>query len=218
MKFVVLSVTVLLLGVSGYFYYPKLREDLKWDAYFARVGKKKAYKFVKAHFKAPGNDKVVIDLGAGNGNETLYLLNRGFKVIAVDFQEQAIERIRSRIPEDLMPRLTLIHDSFENLDWEKLPELDGVVAINSLSFLEEKDFDPVWTKISSRLKPEGVVVAKLFGKKTVWPNMNHMTFVADQELTKLEAPYSVVEKQENYYEKGDGNKEHVYSLVLKKQA
>lgn len=45
----------------------------------------------------PYVSKCAIDLGAGNGIQTIALSDLGFKVIAVDFNNQLIDELKSRI-------------------------------------------------------------------------------------------------------------------------
>jgi len=45
----------------------------------------------------PINSKVAIDLGAGNGIQTIALAESGFNVIAIDFNNQLITELKSRI-------------------------------------------------------------------------------------------------------------------------
>lgn len=39
----------------------------------------------------------VLDLGCGTGNDTLYFTERGFKVIACDYSEFALDKIKQNI-------------------------------------------------------------------------------------------------------------------------
>ena len=41
----------------------------------------------------------IIDLGCGSGNDTLYLIERGKRVIACDYAQNAIRNIRKNFPE-----------------------------------------------------------------------------------------------------------------------
>lgn len=45
----------------------------------------------------PANSKYAIDLGAGNGFQTIALANLGFKVKAIDFNSQLIAELKSKI-------------------------------------------------------------------------------------------------------------------------
>ena len=43
-------------------------------------------------------DNQILDLGCGNGANTKFLLERGFKVISCDFSEEALKNINHFIP------------------------------------------------------------------------------------------------------------------------
>lgn len=45
------------------------------------------------------NGKEIIDLGCGGGGDTLYLIERGYKVIACDYSEEALKILNKFIPE-----------------------------------------------------------------------------------------------------------------------
>ncbi|MCE5221531.1 MAG: methyltransferase domain-containing protein [Clostridium sp.] len=45
------------------------------------------------------NEQHIIDLGCGSGGDTLYLIERGYKVIACDYSKEALNIINKFIPE-----------------------------------------------------------------------------------------------------------------------
>jgi SAM-dependent methyltransferase len=80
-------------------------------------------------FVQDSSQKRVLDLGAGAGNDTAYLLKQGWKVSANDIQEEAIEIIRSR--QDIQPyshSLVLMHKDFNDLPWNEFPQFDLIYA------------------------------------------------------------------------------------------
>ena len=53
-----------------------------------------------------GEERSAVDLGCGSGIDTLAMLRRGWRVFAIDAEEEAIERVRRRVPGTLSSRLT----------------------------------------------------------------------------------------------------------------
>lgn len=56
----------------------------------------------------------IIDLGCGQGNNTLYLTEKGCRVIACDISEVAIERVKNHIPQ----AETMIFDMLDGLPFK----------------------------------------------------------------------------------------------------
>jgi SAM-dependent methyltransferase len=95
------------------------------------------------------------DLGAGEGAFTLALaelLGPGARLIAVDRDGRALERLRTnvtrRFPDTRLTTLTA--DFTRPLD---LPPLDGLLMANSLHFVERQE--PVVTRLAGLLRPGG---------------------------------------------------------------
>ncbi|HKA27105.1 MAG TPA: class I SAM-dependent methyltransferase, partial [Gaiellaceae bacterium] len=43
-----------------------------------------------------GKERLAVDLGCGEGRDTVELLRRGWRVLAIDAEREAIERLRTR--------------------------------------------------------------------------------------------------------------------------
>jgi len=81
--------------------------------------------------RADDDALVAIDLGCGDGSETLALLARGWRVTAVDGAAEAIARVRASVAPEHSARLTTVVAAFHELE---LPETDFVYAGLSLPF------------------------------------------------------------------------------------
>lgn len=66
----------------------------------------------------PGQDDIILEIGPGSGKLTFELLKKAGKVIAVEIDREAIERLKEKINEE--KKLIIIHDDFLNLDIRKL--------------------------------------------------------------------------------------------------
>lgn len=214
----VLIVTFVIILCVGYCY-PKYKEHLRWKNYFDRTSIGNPNKLVSNFFEAgvyqEAANITILDLGAGNGNDSIFLLNKGYSVYAVDFQDESITRIRSKIREDTKQNIKLIKSSFQNIEWQTLPKFDVIIAINSISFINEDDFNHLWSKIINQLKPNGVLITRLFGSNLSWPNMENMTLLDKSQVTKLTNGLEVIQNNEEFYEE-NGLTQHAYNLILKK--
>ena len=105
----------------------------------------------------------IIDLGCGSGNDTLYLVERGKKVIPCDYSQNAIQNIQNNFPEV---------ERTECFDMTKgLPFDDNFtdLIISDLSmhyFTEEKTFE-ILEEIKRVLKPNGILLFRVNSVKDV---------------------------------------------------
>jgi SAM-dependent methyltransferase len=100
------------------------------------------------------------DIGAGEGAFTLALadlLGPGASIIAVDRDQRALaenaRRVHASFPETRFD--TLVGDMRKALT---LPQLDGIVAANSLHFVPRADQTAVLRALAEHLRPTGTVV------------------------------------------------------------
>ncbi len=207
------------LIISGYYYFTFYREQLKWHNYFAKANTGQPNSLLLDFFQLNSykdpSSVIALDLGAGNGNDTLFLLNKEFSVIAVDFHEKAIERIRSKLKPQTQNNIQIIKSSFQDLEWDTLPMFDIIVAINSISFIDPNDFKTLWPKIASHIKPGGFLITRLFGNKIKWPNMQNMTLLDQQDIKALTSDFDIIKQAEELYTE-NSIKQHAFNLILKK--
>ena len=124
---------------------------------------------------APHAKLFAVDLGCGEGRDTVELLRQGWRVLAIDGNEEAIARMLAR-PDINLELLTTQTLRFEEL---VLPiAVDLINASFSLPFCLPEQFPNLWEKIVSSLKPGGHFCGGLFGNRDSWavyPNMSHHT-------------------------------------------
>ena len=98
----------------------------------------------------------IIDLGCGvTGNNTLYLLEKGKKVLSCDFSEEALNVVK-----EIRGSKTLM---FDMLDVFPLEDniTDLVIADLSLHYFKEKDTIRIINEIKRILKPNGYLFFRL---------------------------------------------------------
>lgn len=89
-------------------------------------------KFVKSVLKQISSGKV-LDLGAGEGKNAIYLAELGFNVTAVEVSSYAIDNFKSRLSklsDEIKDRITIIHKDALALDLNE--EFDLVIAYGLL--------------------------------------------------------------------------------------
>jgi len=136
---------------------------------------------------------VAADLGAGAGNETIFLIEKGWKVIAIDIDPYSIETINDRFQElqslqgdgskaklgSLDARLV----SMQKMVLEPF-SLDLVNASLSLPFVPRSEMKEVWNNIIEALRVGGVFTGHFFGSEHGWRNRLRMSFYSEKEIYK----------------------------------
>ena len=105
----------------------------------------------------PGISNVAVDLGAGNGLQTISLAKLGFTVVAVDFNKQLLDELSARKQE--LP-IGIVFDDVTNFinTYDEVASAivcmgDTITHLESLSQVEH-----LLEKISDHLEPAGKVV------------------------------------------------------------
>lgn len=143
------------------------RRPHDWPAYNAAVAEEPASNLLiqaVAAFDAEGpGPRHAVDLGCGEGRDTIELLRRGWTVTAIDLTAESLDHLRTRAGAD--PRLTTIHAAMEDAEW---PRADLVNASRSLPFCAPDRFAELWTRITASLTPGGRFAGHLFGPRLSW--------------------------------------------------
>ncbi|GIW63517.1 MAG: hypothetical protein KatS3mg091_319 [Patescibacteria group bacterium] len=135
---------------------------------FAKCG----FKLIKAK-----NCRSLLDLGCGDGRDSIYFANKGLKVTAVDFSKSGIEKLKTR-QNRIKNRINCILKDIRNINF---PENSFVViyAHLSLHYFDDKTTSKIFDNLYKVLKKGGLIFVKckstddaLFGKgKKVGENM-----------------------------------------------
>ncbi len=98
----------------------------------------------------------VLDLGCGIGYDSDYLTKKGLEVIACDFSDVALRRLRERVPNvktmqlDISEPLPFNNNSF-----------DLIVADLSLHYFDENTTEKIMKEIKRVLTPSGCLLARV---------------------------------------------------------
>jgi tellurite methyltransferase len=133
-----------------------------------------------------------LDLGCGAGNDTRYLLERGFRVTAVDADPDSFAARQASVD----PNLRTIRSTFGDLSFEPAG-YDLISAQFALPFTPPEEFPTVFARIVRALRPGGIFTGDLFGNRDAWnvPGSG-MTFHSRDEAERLLKSLQVLEFNE----------------------
>lgn len=172
-------------------------------------------------FEASGEtpaDALAIDLGCGDGRDIVEILRRGWSVIAVDAEPEALRQLAAR---DLpgAERITPIVARFEDV-----PLPLGVQLVNSsfaMPLCEPQRFHDLWTRIREALPPGGRFSGQWYGKHDSWVGRPGMTFLDRNEAQALLDGFDVEmfeeEEADGITPRGNPKHWHIFHIVARKR-
>jgi tellurite methyltransferase len=166
--------------------------------------------------RRPRRGRTAVDLGFGSGTDTLELLRRGWRVLAVDGQAVAAQFLARRVPARWRSRLTIVVDRLEELE---LPRTDLVYAGFSLPFCAPDRFPALWTTIREAVRVRGHFAGQLFGDRDAWHSERPMSFHSRREVVRLSRGWKVelLRETDEDGQSFSGPKQwHFFDLILEK--
>lgn len=162
--------------------------------------------------------KIAVDLGCGDGRDTVELLRQGWNVIAIDGEQEAITRLLERSDINTQLLQTRIAQ-FENL--ELPPEVNLINASFSLPFCEPNYFPSLWNKIVSSLVTQGRFSGQLFGDRDSWANDSTMNNHTLSDVKSLLQPFEIelLEEEDRDGKTALGKEKHwhLFHIVARKK-
>ena len=158
-----------------------------WDNWSKRRSSVPVYDLWLDEYKeilANNRNNEILDLGCGIGADTLYLIERGYRVLSSDFSNEALKSIQENIPNSKTLHLDMR---------KKFPIEDNsyslIIADLSLHYFDNETTIHIMNEIKRILKQDGILLSRV-------ASVNDFNFGAGvgEELEK------------NYYFEGDYTK------------
>ncbi|MGG6296388.1 class I SAM-dependent methyltransferase [Leptolyngbya sp. AN02str] len=165
----------------------------------------------------PAASRFAVDLGCGDGRDTVELLHRGWRVLAIDGEAAAIARLCQR-PDISPQQLETRVERFEDLT---LPEqVDLINASFCLQFCSPADFPAFWQKLVTAIRVGGRLCGQLIGDCDSWAAYAHMSHHTREQVMELLAPFELewFEEEEHPGKTALGVEKHwhLFHLVARK--
>lgn len=101
-------------------------------------------------------EEYIVDLGCGSGGDSLYLSERGYKVVACDYSEEALKTINKFLPEVE----TLQIDISKILPFEN-ESVEIIIADLSLHYFDDETTKSIIKEIRRVLKRDGYLIGRV---------------------------------------------------------
>lgn len=197
-------------------------EPGKFERYYEAVAETpprpsllKALQLFQAEGRGAGT---AADLGCGSGTDTVELLRRGWRVIAIDKEMSALGRLQARLDLPAEPMLALRCERFEEADWGMV---DLVNASFALPLVERALFPQLWRRVTDSLSPGGRFAGQLYGPRDGWAEHPGLTVLTRAEIEALATDFAVEELDEIERDGetaiGKAKHWHYFNLVLRRR-
>jgi SAM-dependent methyltransferase len=173
-------------------------------------------------FAVEGICGTAADLGCGDGRDTIELLRRGWRVIAIDSEPVALERLRARSDLPAGAQFDLRGAPFEEADWGTV---ELVNASFTLPFCPPAAFPALWRKIERSIAARGRFAGQLCGPHDSWAERGMddrpITFHDEAAARALFANYTIelfeVEETDSVTPRGEAKHWHLFHVVAQKR-
>lgn len=167
--------------------------DTSWSAYYRHTaGREPRPLFqrgigaVDALAVTPGT---AVEIGFGDGTESLDLLARGWRVTAIDPTPEAASALFAKVPAGMARHLSVVTAAAQDAE---LPPFDLLYAGYALSFIPPEAFAGFWQRVRAALQPGGWAIFNIFGVKDTWAADPLMTFLDRSQAESLVAGLDVI--------------------------
>jgi len=190
-----------------------------WGEYYDKLRDRPPRKTLVAALDAFGEapaDALAVDLGCGAGRDIVEILRRGWKVVAVDSEPEALRQLEAR---KLDGSITPVLARFEDV-----PLPIGVQLVNSsfaLPLCEPEKFHALWARIREALPAGGRFSGQWYGTRDSWNGRPGMTFLDREQALALFAGFEVEmfdeEEADSTTPRGRPKHWHIFHIVARKR-
>lgn len=164
------------------------------------------------------SSRFAIDLGAGEGRDSLELLRRAWTVLAIEMLPEGIQLLREQTPAGHRARLHTQIATFADAWW---PACDLFNSSFALPFCPPGQFDGLWRRITASIRPGGRFAGQLFGDRDSWGRCGHALPHSRADVERLFSGYDFEllneEEKDDTTAGGELKHWHVFHIVARKR-
>lgn len=192
-----------------------------WPEYYSRqVGRPPRPLLLAALQRCPTttSPRLAVDLGCGDGADTLALLRAGWQVLAVDKEAAAIELLLGAVPREDRPRLEVRVADFTETE---LPTAELIYCGWSLPHCPAGRFLDLWWRLRASLAPAGRLAGQVLGPRDSWAVDPATAYVSPAQLDVLLDGLDIerLEEVDDDRDSFDGPKHwHYFEIIARRLA
>ena len=164
----------------------------------------------------PPSLRLAADLGCGNGRDTVEILRRGWNVLAIDAEQDAIDGLLAREEITDPALLETVTARFESVS---LPERMLINASFALPLVAPQDFPDLWNGMLTALMPGGRIACQLYGARDSWAGRPGMSFFTREGVEALLNPLDIEhfreEEDDSTTPRGTPKHWHIFHIVAR---
>jgi tellurite methyltransferase len=191
-----------------------------WAAYYRQLRERPPRRTLLAAldlFGIPHPETLALDLGCGDGRDTVEILRRGWSVVAVDAEPEALRQLAARE----LPGADRITPIVARLEEVPLPL--GVRLVNSsfaMPLCEPARFHDLWSRICETLPAGGRFSGQWYGVRDSWRGRPGITFLEHDEARALLSGFDLEtfeeEEADSVTPRGNAKHWHIFHIVARK--
>ena len=171
-----------------------MEENSRWKIYLDKTKSGPPRPLLVESVRYVENKNDALDLGAGSGVDTAYLLSEGFNVTAVDSSPKSQETIES------IEGATFVLSKFADFKFEDT-SYDLVNTQFALPFNPKDSFEDLIQNIKRSLRPGGVFTGQFFGPNDQWNTPDaKLTFTSPDDAKRLLEGLEILKFENKEYE------------------
>jgi SAM-dependent methyltransferase len=192
-----------------------------WSEYYDKLRDRPPRKTLVAALDAFGeapSESLAVDLGCGDGRDVVEILRRGWNVVAVDAEPQALSKLAERnLPgsEKITPIVSRMED---------VPLPLGLQLVNSsfaMPLCEPERFHDLWARIVEALPADGRFSGQWYGPRDSWVGRPGITFLERDAALRLLDGFDVEmfeeEEADSTTPRGKPKHWHIFHIVARKR-
>ncbi len=210
------------------------KEDGYWKKRTERTEKRDPTEFAKQciEFLKDKSRKTLLDLGCGDGRDSIFFAKKRYKVTAVDVSPIALQILKKKIHEEKITNIKIIEQNLQDLQFPE-SSFDIIYAHLSLHYFLDEQTEQIFKMLHKLLKRDGFLFIKCkstedeeYGEgKEVEKNVfvreeNYVRHFFDEEYMKQKlSNFKIIkmEKTKGRYEGLQGEKtSHFIEAIAKK--
>ena len=196
-----------------------MSQALGWAGYYRQLRDRPPRRTLLAALDAFGEtpaDALAIDLGCGDGRDVVEILRRGWSVVAVDAEPEALRQLAAR---ELSGTITPIVARLE-----EVPLPIGVQLVNSsfaMPLCEPEGFHELWMRICEQLPIGGRFSGQWYGPRDSWVGRPGITFLERSQAMALLESFEIEmfeeEEADGVTPRGNPKHWHIFHIVARKR-